>query len=176
MTLTVQQWAGKARLLPGALVDATPPAVLAGARVLEAQAVVNVAAATGGDSRLSRVRSGKGAAIRVQTRTRGSGSSTQAEVVPTGPIMLVERPTKPHGSPRQLLATTRRRPGRGGIGGGRLNRSNVISIPGRGVYRRVRHPGTAGKYPVARAFDTAADDAGRAGAQVFVTAIRNTLT
>ncbi len=137
----------------------------------------NVVQATGGDSRLSRVRSGKGAAIRTRVRMTGSGSRARAEVVPTGPIMLVERDTKRHALPRQMLAQR--------TGGARsysmarrrsASRRGFLYIPGVGFRTKAQHPGTKGKEPVRKAFRSSADDAGRAGVLVFRTAIRNHLS
>ncbi len=176
MTQTVTDWAARAATLPAALVDATPRAVRAGAQVLEAQARANVARATGGDLRLSRVRSGKGATIALRVRTVGSGSRTRAEVIPTGPIMLVERDTKAHMQPRQNLAQR--------TGGARsysmarrrsATRARAMNIPGIGWRIRAKHPGTKGKRPVQRAFQQSGDDAGRAGVLVFRTAIQRHL-
>lgn len=177
MTQTVQSWAERAATLPAALVEATPRAVRAGGEVLEAQTRANIARATGGDSRLSRVRSGKGAAIAVRVRMKGTGSRTRAEVVPTGPIMLVERDTKKHKLPRQNLAQR--------TGGARsysmarrrsAGRRGFLFIPGVGFRTRAQHPGTKGKEPVRRAFRQAGDEAGRAGTLVFQRAIRQHLS
>lgn len=176
MTQTVTEWAAKAATLPAALVEATPRAVRAGAGVLEAQTRANVAQATGGDMRLSRVRSGKGATIALRVRTVGSGSRTRAEVVPTGPIMLVERDTRAHASPRQSLA--QRTGGRRSYSMARrrtASRRGFLYIPGVGFRTSANHPGTKGKQPVKRAFRSSADEAGRAGVLVFRTAVRNHL-
>jgi hypothetical protein len=158
------------------LVEATPRAVRAGAEVLEDAARANVARATGGDLRLSRVRSGKGATIALKVRMVGSGSRTRAEVVPTGPIMLVERDIKRHVQPfryvsertgsRRSYSMARRR---------KAARSPIMNIPGVGWRRRVNHPGTKGKEPVHNAFRAAGDDAGQAGVLVFQRAVRDHL-
>lgn len=176
MTQTVQDWAARAATLPAALVEATPRAVRAGAEVLEHAARANVAQATGGDSRLSRVRSGKGAAIALRVRTVGTGSRTRAEVVPTGPIMLVERDTRRHREPFQYVSE--RTGGRRSYSMARRRkaaRSPLMNIPGIGWRRRVNHPGTKGKRPVQRAFRAAGDDAGRAGVLVFQQTVRRHL-
>ena len=188
MTRTVQDWAARAATLPAALVEATPRAVIAGGRVLDAQVRANVAQATGGDMVLSRVRSGKGARVDTTVRLVGSGSRAQARVVPTGPIMLVERDTKRHQQPFRYAGTTgsagRRRYATAGeqlAGGGtarrrRAVRARAMNIPGVGWRMAVKHPGTAGKAPVHRAFRAAGDEAGRAGVLVFQRAVRDHLS
>lgn len=147
----------------------------------------NVTQAAGGDLRLSRVRSGKGATIALKIRTVGSGSRTRAEVVPTGPIMLVEKDTQRHRQPFGYSGATgsggRRRYATAGeqlAGGGtarrrRGRRGGPMNIPGVGWRTKVSHPGTKGKEPVHRAFQTTGDDAGRAGVLVFQRAVRDHL-
>jgi hypothetical protein len=177
VTQTVSDWAQRAATLPAALVEATPRAVIAGSRVLDAQVRANVALATGGDMVLSRVRSGKGARVDTTVRLVGSGSRAQARVVPTGPIMLVERDTRRHQQPFTYA-------GASGAGGKRrytMNRrrgavrARAMNIPGVGWRTKVSHPGTKGKEPVHRAFRTAGDDAGRAGMLVFQRTVREHL-
>lgn len=187
MTQTVQDWAARAATLPAALVEATPRAVRAGAEVLEDAVRANVSTASGGDMRLSRVRSGKGAAIALKIRTVGSGSRTRAEVVPTGPIMLIERDTKRHRQPFGYSGTTgaggrRRYATRGEVMASgeiasrkRARRARAMNIPGVGWRMSTKHPGTKGKQPVHRAFQAAGDDAGRAGVLVFQRTVREHL-
>lgn len=174
MAGTVQDWTRRAALLPAALVETTPEAVTAGARVLESASRANLLADSGGDMKLSRVRSGRGATIKLRIRTVGAGSRTRAEVVPTGPVMLLERDTPRHRLPFRYLAErsggtrnysmARRR---------KATRRGYIYIPGLGIYRQVvDHPGTTGKRPVGRAFDEHHDEAGRAGVAVFAAAVR----
>lgn len=184
MTAELHAWARRAALLPGALVEATPAAVRAGGESLEGEVRTNVLAATGGDMKLSRVRSGKGATIRLETRVLGAGRSAQGVVVPTGPIMLVEGDTRAHREPFDyagvLGAGGRRRYATAGqllAGGGvarrkRAVRAGVVVVPGYGPRSRVRHPGTTGKRPVARAFESGHELAGRAGVEVFAAATR----
>jgi hypothetical protein len=176
VTQTVQDWADRAATLPAALVDATPRAVLAGSRVLDAAVRANVAQATGGDMRLSRVRSGKGARVDTVVRLVGSGSRAQARVVPVGPIMLVEKDTRRHLQPFRYVAE--RTGGKRSYSMARrrkASRSPIMNIPGVGWRRRVDHPGTKGKEPVHRAFRQSGDDAGRAGVIVFQRAAREHL-
>lgn len=165
MAQTVDAFAARAATLPRALVEATPGAVRDGGQVLERAVRSGVAAATGGDSRLSRVRSGKGAAIRVDLQITGSGSRSEAHVVPRGPIMLVELPTKAHRMP--FVYTYNRRV--------RKRRASVVAFGGQ-VYGRVRHPGTAGKYPVRKAFESSGAAAGRAGVELFARAAASHLS
>jgi len=169
VTNELDAWARRAALLPAALVDVTPDATRASAEVLETAVRANLLTATGGDLRLSRVRSGRGARINLSIKAEGAGRSARSIVVPTGPIMLVETDTKPH---RQPFAYTynRRVKARG--------RTGVIRTPGvgRGVYARTQHPGTSGKRPVAKAFTSTHGDAGAAGVAVFATAARRHLT
>lgn len=173
MTQTVSEWAQRAATLPAALVEATPRAVIASSRVLDAQVRANVAQATGGDMILSRVRSGKGARVDTVVRMVGSGSKTQARVIPTGPIMLVEQDTRRHREPFQYLAQR--------TGGARsysmarrrgASRRGFLRIPGVGFRASANHPGTKGKEPVRRAFQASGSEAGRAGAEMFARAVR----
>jgi len=162
----LDSWARRAALLPAALVDATLPATRASAEVLEAAVRVNLMAATGGDLRLSRVRSGRGARIALSLKAEGAGRSARTVVVPTGPIMLVETDTKRHGQP--FSYTYNRRVKKRG--------QRPIYVPGRGVFARVNHPGTKGKRPVGKAFASTRDAAGRAGVAVFATAAQRHLS
>lgn len=173
MTQTLQEWAERAATLPAVLVEATPRAVRAGADVLEGTARSNLTRASGGDLRLSRVRSGKGARVDVKVRTDGSGSRARAVVVPVGPVSLVENDTRAHQQPFQYLSAR--------TGGARSYsmarrrkavRARAMNIPGVGWRMRVRHPGTKGKEPVAKAM-LDAGVAGRAGAAVFTRAVAN---
>jgi hypothetical protein len=159
-------WARRAATLPAVFVNTTAEATRAGAEVLEAGARRNLLAATGGDLRLSRVRSGRGARVNLSVKTEGAGSRARSVVVPSGPVMLVEAATKAH---RQPFAYTynRRVMKRGG---------RPIHIPGVGIFARVQHPGTRGKQPIAKAFGQTAEDAGAAGLAVFARATRRHLT
>jgi hypothetical protein len=174
--------AAKLAALPAALVEATPRAVRAGGAVLETRVRANVAGATGGDMRLSRVRSGRGARISVDTAVVGAGSRAQARVTPTGPIMLVEEDTNPHRQPFQY-GTGRRYAMAGELMAngmrarrGRAGRRGFLFIPGVGFRAHARHPGTRGKHPVRDAFVQSGNDAGRAGVLVFQQAVRQVLT
>lgn len=164
MAQTVGEWAARAATLPAALVEATPEAVRASGVVLQTAVRAAVAAATGGDMKLSRVRSGRGATIDVKLVAKGAGRSAESQTVPTGPIMLVENPTRAHREPAALRYRRR----------ARASRTGVVAFGGK-VYASVNHPGTAGKKPVARAFSATHDEAGRAGALVFATATRRHL-
>jgi hypothetical protein len=81
----------------------------------------------GGDLKLSRVRSGKGAAIGARYDLRGMGRESTAEVKATGPVPLIANPSKAHVIPKK----------------GR--RRKVLAIPGIGVRASAQHPGTRGK-------------------------------
>ena len=178
----VDRLATRLATLPAALVEATPRAVLAGGNVLAQRVTANVARATGGDMRLSRVRSGKGAAIRVETDTDGAGSRTRATVTPTGPIMLVEEDTSPHRSPfsygggRRYAMAGEQLAGGGTARRRRAGRAGFLFIPGIGFRASARHPGTTGKHPVRNAFTEAGDDAGRVGVLEFQRAVQRHLT
>ncbi len=177
-----QQLATLLAALPAVLVQTTPRAVRASGDVLEGRVRMNVARTTGGDMRLSRVRSGRGASIGVDLELRGAGSRTTAHVIPTGPVMLVEEDTARHRSPfsygtgrryamaGELMAngmvSRRRRAGRRGF----------LFIPGVGFRARANHPGTRGRHPVRDAFRESGDDAGRAGTVVFARAVQQHLT
>jgi hypothetical protein len=188
MTLPAQEWARRAATLPAALVEATPRAVRAGAVPLERDARENLRRASGGDLRLSRVRSGKGARVDVKVTTQGSGSGTRALVLPVGPVSLVEGDTRRHREPftysgvtgaggRRRYATAGQRTASGGVARRRRARGGrLLAIPGIGVRTHVTHPGTSGKHPVAAAMRTAGGEAGRTGAAVFLRAIAEHLT
>lgn len=190
MTVTVAEWAQRAATLPAALVEATPRAVKTGGALLEEAARVNLLAATGGDMRLSRVRSGKGASVKLELKLLGSGSRSRAVVNPTGPVMLIEDRTKPHREPFRYSGASgsggRRRYATAGeqlAGGGTARRKRargrsgrgLLYIPGVGFRQFANHGGTRGKRPVRNAFRDHADEAGRAGLLVFATATRNHL-
>lgn len=171
MTQRVDAWARRAARLPAVLVESTPQAVTAGAEVLEDRARANLLAATG-DLRLSRARSIRaarsgGASQRVDVRVRvvGAGRRAEARVLPVGPVSLIEKPTRRHRIPRAYSGTysmARRR---------KADRRGFVWIPGVGFRTSVQHPGTRGKRPVRRAFQSAGDEAGRAGLKVFAAAV-----
>lgn len=174
MTDTVGSWAARAAQLPAVMVRATGPAVTAGAQALEAAARVNLLADSGGDGVLSRVRSGKGARVGVKLDTSGSGSKTVARVLPVGPVSLLESDTRRHTEPFQYVSQR--------TGGARTysmarrrkaarNSRGLIYVPGLGMFQGVKHPGTRGKRPMGRAFDSHHDDAGRKGLDVYADAI-----
>jgi hypothetical protein len=177
VTLPVSEWAQRAATLPAVLVQTTPRAVRAGATPLAEQARTNLRRASGGDLRLSRVRSGKGARVNVDIRLQGSGTGSRALVLPVGPVSLLENDTRRHTQPFQYLSErtggarsysmTRRR---------KAVRQRVMVIPGIGVRTRVQHPGTRGTHPVGRAMVMAGREAGQAGVTVFARAIREHLT
>lgn len=77
----------------------------------------------GGDLRLSRVRSGKGARIGARFDRRGDGMNIRA----TGPVPLVANDVRAHKIPK--VRKTQR----------------PLAIPGIGVRASVNHPGTKGK-------------------------------
>lgn len=184
---TVGDWAARAALLPAVLVRTTPDAVLSSAHVLVAAATVKLTAASGGDLRLSRVRSGKGARVGVRVKVAGTGSKARALVLPTGPVSLVEGPTRAHRQPFGYSGTSgaggRRRYATAGqqlAGGGtarrkRAKRAGLIYVPGLGMFQGVKHPGTKGSRPVGRAFAEHHEEAGRVGVQTFADAIRRHL-
>jgi hypothetical protein len=175
---TVGSWARRAATLPAVLVDSTPPAVRAGAEVLEGAARANLLRATGGDMRLSRARSvaaarrgGGGGGQRVDVRVKlvGAGKRAEAIVKPVGPVSLVEAPTRAHRIPRGYspgYSMDRRR---------KAQRRGFIWIPGVGFRTGASHPGTRGKRPVRRAMESHSDEAGRAGLTVFATAVQRHL-
>lgn len=166
----VDSWARRAARLPAVLVEATPDAVQAGGEVLERRARANLLAVTGGDLRLSGAvslkgrRTGTGGAGRkvdVQVKLSGAGRRAEARVTPVGPVSLIEAPTRRHRIPRLIARQSRRV----------VQRRRAVLIPGIGYRAHVMHPGTRGKRPVARAMQTASDEAGREGLQVFAAAV-----
>lgn len=81
----------------------------------------------GGDLRLSRVRSGKGAKIGARYDTFGRWTEVRA----TGPVPLVAHPMPEHSIPKT---------------GSRLrNRRKTLLLPDGGFRKGVDHPGTKGK-------------------------------
>jgi hypothetical protein len=174
---TAEEFARRLALLPAVLVQATPDAVAEAGRVLEREAESNLRAATGGDLRLSRVRSGRGATVGVEINVVGAGGRASARVTGTGPVLLVEDDTRRHRQPFQYS-------GRYTIGAGqvtrrgtaakrlRAKRKGFIYIPGVGFRQSVNHPGTKGKRPITKAFESDADAAGDRGLDVFARAIR----
>lgn len=179
MTQPLQDWARRAATLPAVIVQTTPRAVRAGAEPLEDRARANLRGASGGDLRLSRVRSGRGARVDVKISLQGSGSGTRALVLPVGPVSLVENDTRAHRIPFQYgtgrrYATAGQQLARGGIARRRrAQRTGVVVIPGVGVRAWVRHRGTTGQHPVGRAMQMAGRQAGQAGAEVFARAVRD---
>lgn len=172
----VEEFARRMATLPGVIVETTVDAVTAGAAVLEDAARVNLTAATGGDLRLSRVRSGKGAKVDVQVRVKGAGRSATAVVVPTGPVKLVEAPTRPHVEPFQYKTDKYAMAGQFKRTGERAKRKRAkrkgfIWVPGVGARQMVNHPGTRGKQPIGKAFEQSGDRAGEEGIHVFQEAI-----
>jgi hypothetical protein len=153
----LDDYARRVALLPAALVEGTPAAVQAGARVFGRALERNLRVATGGDMRLSRVRSGRGATVSVDVKVLGAGRSARGEAVPKGPVMLIDQGSKAHRQP--FVYTYNRRVKRRGAG--------PIRIPGVGIFARVSHPGTRGKRVVARSFAEAHEEAGAAGVAVF---------
>lgn len=96
---------------------------LAGAKAGKVSQEAVMATDSGGDRRLSRVRSGRGAKIGARYRLRDD----TADVFATGPLPLIANPTKAHRIPRFA------------------GRQRVIAIPGIGVRVSAMHPGTKGK-------------------------------
>jgi hypothetical protein len=165
----VSTWARRAATLPAVLVEGTPDAITAGARVLERQARVNLVGATGGDRRLSgvsslRARRGRGGTanreVDVTVKIVGAGTRARALVVPRGPVSLVEGPTRAHRIPHAFTIKARRNVKR-----------RAVRIPGIGIFARVDHPGTRGKRPVERAFRTHSRRAADAGLHVFASIV-----
>lgn len=191
---TVESFARRAATLPAVLVDSTPPAVTAGAEVLEREARANLLRASGGDLRLSRARSiraartgGAGSKVDVRVKLIGAGKRATAHVLPVGPVSLVEGPTRrhripfAHGQGRRYATAGEAYSERSNLAGftarrKRAARTGFVWIPGVGFRTRVNHPGTRGKRPVRRAMDTHSEEAGRAGLEVFATAVQRHLS
>jgi len=95
------------------------------AKAAKDQQLDEMRADAGGDLRLSRVRSGKGAAIGARYDLIGSGSATTATVKATGPVPLIANPIKAHRIPKA----------------GARRRRKMLAIPGVGVRASVDHPG-----------------------------------
>lgn len=93
----------------------------AGATAAKAEQLKVLSADSGGDLRLSRVRSGKGAKIGARYDISGETATIKA----TGPVPLLANPTKAHRIPKKA--------------------GKLIAIPGIGVRAFADHPGTRGK-------------------------------
>lgn len=178
MTDPLEGWARRVATLPAALVEATPAAVRTAAETLEGPARANLLTTSGGDGRLSRVRSGKGARVDVSVKVEGAGSSARGLVVPVGPVQLLEKDTRRHREPFEY-GTGRRyaMAGQTLAGGGtarrkRAGRTGVVVVPGYGPRRGVNHPGTRGKHPIGKAFTAAGPRAGLDGVAVFAKTAR----
>lgn len=176
MAEDVAAWATRAATLPAVLVHTTPPAVEASGEVLTDAARAGLTRVSGGDLVLSRVRSGKGAAVDVAVNVRGAGSAATATVNRVGPVSLVEDDTAAHQEPFRYLAER--------TGGARsysmkrrrkAKRRGFLWIPGVGFRMRAKHPGTTGQHPIREALQSHGDEAGRAGLDVFATAVQRHL-
>lgn len=105
----------------------------------------NIAAASGGDSRLSGVGK-KGAKVGARYKVKGTGANVSSLVFATGPLHLIERDTDPHDEfPRRERF-------------GRSTGPKALVTP-YGVRASVLHPGTKGQHPFERAVDATAPDA-----------------
>jgi hypothetical protein len=93
----------------------------AGGMAAKVEQLKVLSADSGGDLRLSRVRSGKGAKIGARYDIAGDTVTIRA----TGPVPLLANPTKPHRIPKKA--------------------NKLIVIPGIGVRAFADHPGTPGK-------------------------------
>jgi hypothetical protein len=93
----------------------------AGGMAAKVEQLKALSADAGGDLRLSRVRSGKGAKIGARYDIHGDTGTVKA----IGPVPLLANPTKPHRIPKKA--------------------NKLISIPGIGVRAYADHPGTPGK-------------------------------
>jgi hypothetical protein len=90
--------------------------------------------------------------------------------------MLVEDDTKAH--PIRFRNLAQRTGGQRNYSMARrrsASRRGFLYIPGVGYRTDAQHPGTKGKRPVRRAFQSSADEAGKAGLIVFQKAVRSHL-
>lgn len=159
---TPAQFAAKMRELPTQVERATESAVSKAALRMTLAARASIAAASGGDSRLSGV--GKsGAKVGARYKIKRSQHNPSALVSAEGPLQLIERDTKAHGELPKGVGKAQGRTkaaryaakqnlydalfGSGGFAG-----TTPLSTP-YGPRYRVQHPGTRGKHPFERAID-----------------------
>lgn len=177
-TVTPAQFAQQMLAMPAAIEDATREGVSDAALELTTVARKNIAAATGGDSRLSGVKSRSGLAAKVGARYKLNDNPTNpsALISAEGPLQLVERDTKPHGEIAGDVGRLRA-DSRGVVSRSRVARhaakqelydalfgsegahpfagTTPLATP-YGPRYRVQHPGTRGKHPFARAVESVA--------------------
>lgn len=142
---TPAQFTAKMRRATDEIVNAGKSGVEQVSLDLTRKARRNIAAESGGDSRLSGV--GKsGAKVGAKYTVRG-GENVTGLVTATGPLQLIERDTKPHVEIPKRASSSRRRSG-----------PTVLSTP-YGPRRSVQHPGTKGSHPFERAVNATIPDA-----------------
>lgn len=118
-----------------------------------------VRAASGGDNRLSGV-GRRGARVGAKYDVKGSTNPT-AIIRATGPMQLIEHPTRPHGITRRKR---RRKAGRG-----------ALKLADGSFRASTRHPGTSPSKPFERGYLATRDDAGRAYDLAMQGAIRRVI-
>jgi hypothetical protein len=98
----------------------------------------------------------QGARVGVKYDVKDAGTRSTAIVQATGPLHLIERNTKAHTIPR-TVTTKRLRTAAGRLShkrestGRAVSGRRVLYVGGRFVTGPIRHPGTKGKHPFARA-------------------------
>lgn len=167
-TVTPAQFALQMRALPATVEKSTRSAVEKSALQLTSHARLNIAAATGGDSRLSHVGKRGGAKVGARYKLNRSTSNPSALIFAEGPLQIIERDTKAHGEiPRSVGRLQRRSDGvldrsrsarhdakqrlySALFGSGGFSGATPLSTP-YGPRFKVAHPGTKGKHPFGRA-------------------------
>lgn len=105
--------------------------IRAAARAAKAEQEDELRGDAGGDLRLSRVRSGRGARVGARYDLTGTGAATTATIKAVGPVPLLANPTPAHAIPKT---------------GTRLRRARRRLLLRDGNIRSsVNHPGTRGK-------------------------------
>ena len=132
MAKSLGAFAKDMRQFPETLEKATADATGKAALQMTQVARRRISAAAGGDSRLSNM-GRRGAKVGARYDMR-KGPNPSALVKATGPLHILERDTKPHDMPRQR----------------RRGRRRVMNTPW-GPRAFVKHPGTKGQAPFAKA-------------------------
>lgn len=136
---TPREFTAKLGQLEGNIQRSTRAAALAGGRTVKAAVLAEMTKATGGDLRLSGVRSKRSPAGAKIGATYDARSGNNVLVRATGPVQLVENDTPPHDiAPRGRTKTARGR-ARKGAKALRIGRGFYASAKGTGGSKG-RHP------------------------------------
>jgi hypothetical protein len=147
--------------LSAELVEANKAGVRGVAKHVKASIHREIRGATGGNSRLSGARNAR---IGVKEIDDLGGKVAQVQLVPTGPIMLIERDTPPHSIyPRRRRAL-------------RFGGQFAASVTDNSRTGGRRHPGTKGKHPWERGVNKSRHEAGAIYDRAVQQAIREAIS